>query len=157
LLTLSQTRDNIGFGATFKPKVRSGGKALDFYSSSIIWLSRLSQIKERDRKVGTNIGFKVSKNKNNGKLRDGKITLLNELGIDDVGSMCDYLVDENHWLKEGKKVVIKDFDDPTSMFQKHIPAYIEDNNYTTKLKELCEATWLNVEESLNTGRKRRFE
>jgi RecA/RadA recombinase len=157
LLVLSQTRENIGFGAAFKPKVRSGGKPLDFYSSSITWLSRLSQIKEKDRKIGTHIGFKISKNKNNGKHREGKIILLNELGIDDVGSMCDYLIDEGHWQKDGKKILLNDFDDPASMFQKHIPAFIEDGGYTLQLKGLCSQIWHKIEESLNTGRKPRFE
>ena len=50
LQIVSQLRENIGvsFGKKFR---RSGGKALDFYASQVLWLSRKSQIKQTENKV----------------------------------------------------------------------------------------------------------
>lgn len=51
LVIISQTRDNIN-PMSFTPKTRSGGRALEFYSSFIIWLGVAKKHKKHDRMVG---------------------------------------------------------------------------------------------------------
>src|SRR5262249_54440053 len=66
LAVISQVRDNIGvtFGDAY---TRSGGKALDFYCSQIVWLAQTGKIartvKGIERIVGVDIKAKVKKNK----------------------------------------------------------------------------------------------
>ena len=66
IMIISQVRDNIGvmFGEKHK---RSGGKALDFYASQVVWLSQIEQISKTvkgiKRTVGVLVKAKCKKNK----------------------------------------------------------------------------------------------
>ena len=65
LMVISQIRENIG-ALPFSPKWRrSGGKALDFYSSHIVWLHETKKIKHTKTNLvlGLTILCKISKNK----------------------------------------------------------------------------------------------
>jgi recombination protein RecA len=98
LIIISQIRDKIGvtFGET---KTRSGGRALDFYSSQVVWLSELKKIKRTvtgvDRITGVEIRARNRKNKIGKPFRETDLTILFNYGIDDEQSMLD-------WLKKNK-------------------------------------------------------
>lgn len=66
LMIISQVRDNIGAMMGEKHK-RSGGRALDFYASQVVWLAHLGrldkQIKGVKRPYGIKVRAKVAKNK----------------------------------------------------------------------------------------------
>ena len=182
LMILSQTRQTIGFAAKFKPKTRNGGKALDFAASYICWLSRIGKIKKNNIQIGNEIGIKPTKNKNKstyyttdngfennviGKIRDVETIILNEIGLDDIGTNCNFLVNNGYWAKvkkekegkekEGQKYLITDFGDPVELFKKDIPYFIEENNHEEKLKELCEKEWLKIEDSMLINRKNKWK
>ena len=158
----SQARDNVGFG--FTKDTRSGGRAIDFYISYMIWLKAKKSIKEKDLKIGKNIVFSITKNRNKsqyfervgGKLRDGEFIVLDEIGLDNVGTNCHYLIENGYWKKEGKKYSINDFGDPTSQWEKDIPKWIEENEHEEKLKQICYNEWIKTEESVIQGRKPNF-
>jgi RecA/RadA recombinase len=161
LIINSQARDNVGFG--FTKDTRSGGRAIDFYISYMLWLKVLKTKKEKDLKIGKNIQFSITKNRNKsqyfekigGKLRDGEFIVLDEIGIDNTGTNCQFLI-SNYWKKEGKKYQINDFDDPTTKWEKDIPLWIEENNYEERLKQLCYNEWIKIEESVLQNRKSNF-
>ncbi len=71
LILISQTRDNIGFGAQFNPKVRSGGKALKFYATDEAWFSIKGSIKKtvmgKPRTIGKVLQVQVKKNRDTGR------------------------------------------------------------------------------------------
>jgi recombination protein RecA len=98
LMIVSQIRDNIGvmFGPT---QVRTGGRALDFYSTQIVWFSTPKPIKARasgvERVVGSRTIFHVKKNKIAGFGARAAITIHFNYGIDDEVSCIE-------WLEENK-------------------------------------------------------
>lgn len=95
LLIISQLRDKIGvtFGET---KTRSGGRALDYYASQIVWLSEIEKIKRTvlgvDRYVGVKVRAANKKNKVGKPFRRGDFTILFGYGVDDEVSLLDWLV-----------------------------------------------------------------
>lgn len=95
LLIVSQIRDKIGvmFGAT---KQRAGGKALDFYASSVTWLAEVSKIKRQafgqDRIVGLVVRVRNHKNKLGPAHREAEQVMTFGYGVDDEESMIKWLV-----------------------------------------------------------------
>ncbi len=95
LIIVSQVRDNIG--SMYEKHKRSGGRALDFYASQIIYLTHLKTLKRTvkkiERPVGIHIGAKVRKNKVGLPLREAEFDFLFGFGIDDIGAGIDWLKD----------------------------------------------------------------
>lgn len=91
---ISQIRDRIGitFGET---KTRSGGRALDFYASQVLWLAETGKLKKtvkgQDRVIGVSIHSKVKKNKCGVPFREADYPIIFSYGIDDEESMLDWL------------------------------------------------------------------
>jgi hypothetical protein len=94
LFVISQIRDKIGvtFGAKYS---RSGGRALDFYASQIIYLSQLGvlnrTINKVKRAIGVHIKAKVTKNKVGLPFREAEMPILFLYGIDDMTACLDWL------------------------------------------------------------------
>lgn len=95
-IVISQLRDklNVTFGET---KTRSGGRALDFYASHIVWLAELGKLKRtfrgQERVVGLEVEAHVKKNKVGPAFRKARYTLLFGYGIDDMSASADFLCD----------------------------------------------------------------
>jgi len=115
---ISQVRENIG--VTFgESKSRSGGKALDFYSSQIVWLAEIEKLKrtykEQERVVGVAVKAKVKKCKVGLPFREAEFKIIFGYGIDDQISILDWLASLKAYTKEefvaGKKLVDKVRDD----------------------------------------------
>lgn len=62
LMVISQVRDNVGAGLFEKKHKRSGGKALDFYCSVVIWLSNMGKLDQTKNKVKRVIGVQIKAN-----------------------------------------------------------------------------------------------
>ncbi len=94
LMVISQVRDNIG--VTFGPtKTRSGGKALDFYASQIIWLAEIKKNKKTiakvERVVGVDVRAQCKKNKVGMPFRECDYSIEFGYGIDDLKANADWL------------------------------------------------------------------
>ena len=133
LLVVSQVRDNIGalFGEKHK---RSGGKALDFYASQIVWLSHLGMlnktINKAKRAYGIELRARCKKNKVSMPFRECEMEFHFGFGIED-------LISNLNWLEEvGHKHDI-DLDDMTDEEYKE--------NLTASVK-LVKQVWAEVEE-----------
>lgn len=91
---VSQVRDNIGV-MIGKKHTRSGGKALQFYSSQVLWLSQIGKIvrevKGIKRATGVNILAKVDKNKIGLPYREAQFPIKFAYGIDDYRACTDFL------------------------------------------------------------------
>ena len=100
LVVVSQVRDRIG--VMFGDKhTRSGGRALDFYSSQIIWLSKLKDLKRTvkgmERSYGVIVRAKIKKNKVGVPGRETDFEFHFGFGIE------DFLTSLN-WLEQVKRL-----------------------------------------------------
>ena len=96
LIVISQLRDklNVTFGET---KTRSGGRALDFYCTHIVWLAEIQKEKRTiqgiERIVGVRVEAYVKKNKLGLCFRRARYTLLFGYGIDDLSAGVEWLIE----------------------------------------------------------------
>lgn len=100
VIIISQVRDNIG--VTFGRKTtRSGGRALDFYASQVLYLAQIKTLKKTikgvDRAVGVRIKAKCDKNKIGLPFRECEMNIRFNYGIDDVLANLE-------WLDEVKRL-----------------------------------------------------
>lgn len=150
LLVISQIRDKIGvtFGET---KTRSGGHALDFYSSQIVWLSEIKKLSRVVSGVQRVTGVEIRAKNKKLKIRTGKpfreadFSILFGYGIDDEQSMMD-------WLKKNKGD--KRFDMPLDECARELrkAREVEDRDAVmllrSALRDAVAAHWAYIEEEL---------
>ncbi len=94
LMIISQVRDKIGvmFG---EKHTRSGGRALNFYASQIVWLSQVGKLHKTKKKVKRTVGVEIKarckKNKVGPPHREVEYSILFNYGVDDVVSGVNWL------------------------------------------------------------------
>lgn len=80
------------FGAKY---TRSGGKAMDFYATHLIWLAQIKKldrtIKKQKRVYGIQVKATCKKNKVGLPFREAEYPILFGYGIDDITAMLDWL------------------------------------------------------------------
>ena len=159
VIGISQTRDNIGFGAQFNPKTRSGGNALKFYATAEIWLSIKGTINKKyrgtDRNVGKNIQIQTKKNRHTG--REGKVEtpIYPSYGIDDMEGCVNFLLDEEHWSGAGQKVKAPDLEFEGTM--KKLMEKIEADGLEDKVRKIVGKVWCDIRDACAHKRKKRYE
>lgn len=95
LIVISQLRDklNVTFG---EKQTRSGGRALDFYASHIVWLAEIGKIKRTidkvDRVVGVNVKARIKKNKVGLPFRECEYPIIFGYGVDDLTANVEWLL-----------------------------------------------------------------
>lgn len=156
---ISQTRDNIGFGAMFKPKVRAGGKALEFYVCHEMWHAIKSPEKRKGIEIGNIIETRVTKNKLTGKKRIVETPIYpNFYGIDSITGGVDWLVKEGYWKTSGKsskKIEAKEFDIIAGRYA--LVRQIEEQGLEHELDLILQSVWDTKEEDAKIERKPKFE
>lgn len=96
LIVISQIRDkmNVSFGET---KTRSGGRALDFYATHIVWLAQIGQLKKTiggvERPYGVNVRANIKKNKVGMPYRQVDFPILFGYGVDDLTAGVEWLLE----------------------------------------------------------------
>lgn len=144
LFIISQIRDNINAGLFGKKYKRSGGKALDFYCSQIIWLYEAGKI-ESNRGIVQGIEVRVGVEKNKVGERYHKVTfnILHGFGIDNISSMIDFLWEKGGFEKSGAYVVWKGKDGSEKKLHRSELGKIADNDkwVYNKLVSMCQETW----------------
>ncbi len=153
LLIISQVRDNIG--VTFgESHVRSGGKALDFYASQVLWLFQKKRISKTrkgiERVVGVQIRARCKKNKVGLPFRECDFPIYFGFGVDDVTAGIE-------WLKSVKRLDAVGLDETTSaQFIKGLPK-LSDAEYGEDRQRVNQAVvdvWKEVEESFKPVRQK---
>jgi len=165
-ITLFQTRDKIDAMAFGKKKTRSGGHAFKFYGNHEIWLSLLKEITRKDKQVGGRVKATMEKNNTTGKFRDVVFCVYNDYGVDDVGSMVDWMCIEGFWKAVGvekpavnikENTVINAGDDFPKGPRDELIKHIEGNNLKQSLRELVQECWNEVEKEIATDRAPKYE
>jgi RecA/RadA recombinase len=134
--------------------VTSGGEAPYFYSHVRPYLSKIGSIKDLGCKTGVSTRCSMDKNSVTGKLRDIEFDIYYDMGIDDIGSMVSFLLEQKHW-KSGSWIDADDLGLRENGKDKLIRA-IEDMGLEQKLKRIVQAVWNKREDKLQLGRKSRY-
>ena len=151
LLIISQIRDklNVMFGET---KTRSGGHALDFYASQVVWLAQVQTLTRTVRNIkrpfGVLIKAKNKKCKVGTPYRDAELPLLFGYGMDDEVSMLEWLKDTKvPLLLGGEKYDHKEVRDTIEELR-----YEGDRNalrqINNDLRELVAKVWYEIDAEL---------
>lgn len=156
VLIISQVRDNIG--VSFGEKhTRSGGRALDFYASQIIFLAQTGKEKKGidgvERITGINVRAKCKKNKIALPFRECDFTISFGFGIDDIKASVEWLcsIDKHADLgmnNNDKRAI--------TLFMKQVNA-LSDQDYSAKRAEITDLVnqhWCQIEQKFLTTRKK---
>lgn len=151
LIVVSQLKDKIGvmFG---EKQTRTGGRALDYYSSHIVWLAEIGKIYKTiggiKRAIGVNVKARVKKNKVGLPFRDCEYPILFGYGVDDLTANVEWLLT----LKHGEKILKEELDMSKSGYEVRI-ANLRDKGgepvreVRAKLREIVLREWERVENS----------
>lgn len=159
LIILSQTRDNVD-PRSYEKKTRSGGNALGFYSSMELWASLKGKIKKTvngvEREVGVHSFWRSKKNRSTGLLREVLFDVYPSYGIDDTGSIVDFLVQAGRWSGSSKgRIEAGDFGMKGS--RAAIVKKIETEGHRPTLIQIAQEVWTEVEEACKLDRPKRYE
>jgi len=164
LMILSQVRENIG-AMPFSPKYRrSGGKALDFYATHLVWLAEVAKLKNTKTAMvyGITCQAKITKNKVAKPYRDIEFPILFAYGVDNVSSMISYLDD----LKLPKDIRLEKLgggyyqlnDAIDKMRLEDLILYIEKNKSEyNKLIQRTQKAWDYYEETTKVERRNKVD
>ena len=92
LIVISQVRQNIN-PMSFEKYVRAGGKAMDFYAHTVLWLANIGKMKKKGRPVGVTVKGKTTKSKTPRPYRYLIFSLQFDYGLDDIATCIDFLFD----------------------------------------------------------------
>jgi len=153
LIIISQIRENIGtmFGRKWK---RSGGKALDFYASSIIILSELGKIKKNvggfERVIGIDVGVQIEKNKQWKPYRSCAFPIVFNYGIDDTTSCVNFLIEVKR-INESKGWIEIEGQDKKMRKEAYVK-WLEENNKVEEIRKMCQEEWDKIENTVDFDR-----
>lgn len=166
LIIIAQTRDKIGSHIP-NQKTRGGGRAIKFFAHVEIWLSKGKDV---EKKVGMGKGdkgkkigqqgivakMKVEKSRHTGREKVVEVPIYWSVGIDDVGSCINYLVDVGYWNK-GDGGVINAKELGIKARREDIVRYVEDHNKERRLYNTVAHVWREIDKQLSIKRKKRYE
>jgi len=160
LMVISQVRENLDASGPWSPKhYRAGGKALDHNAFLVIWLAVIKQIvrqvNNRKRPVGQWVEAKVDKNKINGKYRTVRFPVYYDYGVDDIGSIVHFLVDEKWWKKNKAGLYVAEELKLEGDKEELIRA-VEEEGKEKELRMAAGRAWRAIESDFKMDRKRRF-
>lgn len=145
LLIVSQVRENIGvsFGEKYK---RSGGKALDFYATHIMWLANLGKVEQtlngEKREIGVKVKSRVKKNKIGPPFRQLEFFIKFGYGIDDLAAHVQFLATHKALSRVG-------LSDSYAIALKRMESCPDEEYkaFKEKVKDAAVALWYEIETS----------
>jgi RecA/RadA recombinase len=154
LMLISQTKDNVG--NTFVPKTRSGGHALDFFASQIVWLHEVGKenrtVSGVERTVGINVRALNKKNKVGEPFRPVDFLIVFSYGVDDELSMIKWLA--KHKADDSKMQHRLAQPNAASPYEMAVRRAREKHDierlsaYASELRAATRCRWLEIEDAL---------
>jgi len=164
LIVINQTRDNLKQGYGQPMKTRSGGHAPSFYaclefrssvSGKIVKTIKVGDSKKtKKRMLGNFCKVRVQKNRMTGKDRTITVPIYDSVGIDDIGSCVDFLVEELHWEVKRGRIGAVEF--KKNLIKEKLISCIEKHEMEMDLIEIVANTWERVEEQCTIERKFKY-
>lgn len=158
-IMLSQVRENPAqmFGS---PLRRSGGKALNYYTETMVWLMKSSKERVDDVNVGGWTKIEVKRNKVTGETRTIYAPIYPAYGIDDIRAMLHFLADTDSgasWVgRDMKNIRIGD----QEMSLAEMAAFYDTEGARDVLKRMVVEAWQTREAKITAAvlaeRPRRF-
>lgn len=156
LIIISQIRYDID-PMSFKKYTRTGGKAMDHYCHSVLWLANVKKITKKDRVISVIIRVKLDKSKTPRPYRECMFPILFDYGIDNIGANIDFLFDirsKAGELSKGSNSIVWDKQDP--MKRKKLISYIEKNNLQQELSKRVFDKWEEIETAIKIKRVSKY-
>lgn len=149
LFIISQVRDKIGAPAFAKQVQRSGGHALDFYASQVLWLYEEAKIKKTvgglERPIGMNVKCRCEKNKVGWPWRECLVPIIYGYGMDDVKAGLE-------WLAKAKPNEFSQFGD-TKIRADSYKRHVEHLDRATVAK-VVSAAWEEIDKEFRPERRK---
>ncbi len=159
LIIISQLRDNMGGGMFDPADTVAGGRSLKFYATWQLWAkpgqSLIRTVNGNKRKIGMTSRIDLRKNRMTGKDWSIEVPICFSVGVDDLGSMVDYLVNEDA-LKKSDKGIITAPDFNFEGTREELIQHIDQSNLTKHLQLTTLDTWKSVEEACRVVRTSRY-
>lgn len=134
VIIISQIRENVDV-TSFEKYSRSGGKAMDFYAHTVLWLATAKKILRKDTPVGVVVKAKTTKSKTPRPYRERFFNFLYDYGLDNIGSAVDYLFDLRTDKGElTKKANAIQWDGQNSFDKKELKEFLEGNELLEKFE-----------------------
>ena len=157
IVLISQLRDNVGAGLYAPKSKRAGGRALDFYAHTVLWLTTLEKIEKKDRIIGVVINAETKKSKTPRPFRDCIFSILFDYGVDSIGSNLDFLYDlrgkRGDLLKAAKAV---EWDKDTILDRDALIKYIEHSRLQDELRKRVLDKWEAIEDDIKVDRSSKY-
>lgn len=160
LIVLSQTRDNINAGPFESRSTSAGGRALKFYAAWQLWSSVKARVRKtvngKPRQIGIIAKMNVKKNRLTGKEWSVDVPIYWSIGMDNVGSCVDFLVDEKYWKKNASNGFIDATDLGLTASRANVIKHIEQNNLEQDVDYIVTDVWKDIEAQCQVERKSRY-
>lgn len=158
VIIISQVRAKVGAMPGQKTKTRSGGEALEFYCTHVVWLNLVKTIKDTKYKeiLGAEVQAEVTKNKITGKKRKVQFSIYYDYGIDDITANIDFLIDCKVLKQKGAYIDASKLGIDQNMHKAELVALIEEEQREDDLIELVQEAWDDREAALSLNRRPRF-
>ena len=135
VIIISQVRENVDM-FSFEKFTRSGGKAMDFYAHTVLWLATCQKIIKKDRSVGVVVKAKVTKSKTPRPFRECFFSFLYDYGLDGIGTSVDYLYDLRTPKGElANKAKAIQWGESGELNLDKLKKFLEDNNLTDAFEQ----------------------
>ncbi len=160
LFIVSQERDDSGFGKMPGAKTYSGGHALKFYADAQLWFKHAGVIEAtvagKKRCIGNKGLIDLTKNRLTGqKHKKIPIEISWEYGLDNVGTLIDYLLDEKVWVGKTKINVNGSFGLTEDYPKLKLCSYIEMNDLEDELYKIVDDTFKDIQSKIKEKFKRK--
>ena len=134
VIIISQIREKIDV-MSFEKYSRSGGKAMDFYAHSVLWLATCKKIERKETPVGVVVKAKTTKSKTPRPYRECFFSFLYDYGLDSIGTSVDYLFDLRTDKGElTKKANAIKWDGDNNLTKKDLKEFLEEYELSEKFE-----------------------
>lgn len=134
VIIISQIREKVET-FSFEKYNRSGGKAMDFYAHSVLWIATCKKITKKDTPIGVVVKGKTTKSKTPRPFRECFFSFLYDYGLDFIGSNLDYLFDlrtDKGELNTKAKAI--QWNGSNDLDKKQLEEFLEENNLRNKFE-----------------------